>query len=161
MAISIDWYIATDTWDSEWISENDIEIFNKITSASDCVIIGNTTYKQYKWEIYPISNIHNIVVSNTPQENKNNISFSNTPEHAIALAKSRWYTDVILVWWWHINGSFLSWSLINEIIIDIQPIILWTWVKLFEKFSQQIQLEFIEHKAVNWWLNILKYKVTK
>ena len=104
MAISIDGYIATETWDSEWISEHDIEIFDKITWNSDCVIIWNTTYNQYKWEIYPISNIHNIVVSSKQQEEKDNVSFTKSPKSAVQIAQGKWYENVVLVWGWHINN---------------------------------------------------------
>ena len=161
MAISIDGYIATETWDSEWISEHDIEIFDKITWNSDCVIIWNTTYNQYKWEIYPISNIHNIVVSSKQQEEKDNVSFTKSPKSAVQIAQGKWYENVVLVWGWHINGSFIKHNLIDEIIIDIQPIILGSWIKLFEQIDKQVNLEFIEHVKLKWWLNMLKYKIKK
>lgn len=161
MATSIDWYIATENWNSEWISESDIEVFDNITQSSDCVIIWHNTYEQYKWEIYPIKDIINIVVSSQGKQNTSHIYFKNSPRDAIEFARERWCLNIILVWWWHINGSFLSQGLIDEIIIDIQPIILGKWIKLFEEVNKQIHLEFSEHQKVKWWLNILKYKVQK
>ena len=161
MAISIAWFIATKDWGSNWISEHDIVIFDKITADSDCVIVWNNTYHQYKWEIYPISQTCNIVVSTKNQENVENVVFAKNPKEAFDIAKKQWCKDVLLVWGGHINGSFLEENLIDEIVIDIQPIILGEWIKIFEKLTKKIDLDFLEHKEIKWWLNILKYKINK
>ena len=161
MAISIDWFIATEDWNSDWISENDIEIFDKTAEAADSIIIGNTTYHQYKWEIYPIKDTCNIIVSKENQEDSENTYFVKSPEEAINLSKEKWCERILLVWGWHINGSFLNLGLIDEIIIDIQPIILGKWIKIFEEIKELVNLEFTEYEKIAGWLNILKYKVKK
>lgn len=159
MATSIDGYIATKNWDSDWILEPDFEYFDTICDWSDAIIIWNTTFKQYKWEIYPIPSKPNLIISKESQSPQENTHFYTSPEEAIKDCKKLGHDNIMLVWWWHINGSFLSKWLINEIIIDVQPIILGTWIKLFEQIDTLIKLECLSHEKLKQWLHILKYKV--
>lgn len=161
MAISVDWYIATKNWDSEWIYEPDFQIFNSICESSDGIIVGNTTFKQYKWELYPIPKKQNFVLSREDQKNERNIKYFTSPFQIIENCKEQGLENILLVWWGNINWSFLSSWFIDELIIDVQPVILWTGIKLFENIQDLKELEFIEHKSLEAWLNILKYKVKK
>jgi len=60
-----------------------------------------------------------------------------------------------------INGSFLEKNLIDEVIIDIQPVILGRGIRLFENIEKFVELDFVEHKSVEGGLNILRYKIQK
>lgn len=160
MAISIDWYIATKSWDSEWISETDIEFFDQKCADADCIIVGNTTYNQYKWELYPIEGKENIVLSSQTITD-NACYYSKTPQEAIERAKDQWHKNILLVWGGHINGAFLSENLIDEVLIDVQPIILWTGIKLFENLNKTVDLHHVKTTQLNDWLVLIHYAVKK
>ncbi len=160
MATSIDGYIATPEGDSEWISEADIEMFDQKTQEADCIIVWNTTYQQYKWEIYPISWKENIVVTQKFNEDEW-VAYANSPESAIHIATEKGYKNILLVWGGHINGSFLEKNLIDEVIIDIQPLILWSWIKVFEKITSHVELSHTDTQWLDWWLVVIRYTVNK
>jgi len=161
MAMSLDWYIATDNWDSEWILEPDFDYFDTICNSSDAIIVWNTTYQQYKWDIYPVPWKPNFIISSKSSSNGDNIVFLKTPHSALEKCSAQGLENILLVWGWRINGSFLSEWLIDEIIVDIQPIILGTWIKLFEQVNSVFKLKFQKYEALEKWLNVLKYTVKK
>lgn len=161
MAISIDGNIAYENWDSSFVSPLDEKIFWEIIQWSDAVLIGRKTYEQYLWEIYPIPNKINIVISTSEYEMlpEQQTYFAQSPEEAMQIAQEHKCRNLLLVWWWHINSSFFSKNLINEIILDIHPLILWKGIWLFEwTFQEQIPFEIKEIN--NIWENqiLIKYK---
>lgn len=159
LATSIDWFIAKTDGDSDWISEPDFDVFDAQIEKSDCIIVWNSTFQQYEWEIYPIKNKENIVISSKNLTSKyDNVTFFSSPEDAIKKSTDK---NILLVWGGHISGSFLRENLIDEIIIDIQPVILWKWIKIFEDVEKFVELEFLSHTPLEQWLNILRYKVKK
>lgn len=160
MATSIDGYIAKTNGDSEWISEIDIAFFDKRCADADCIIVGNTTYKQYKWELYPVKWKENIVVS-SQLITDDACFYAPSPKEALERAHEQWHKNVLLVGGGHINGSFLEQGLIDEIIIDIQPIILGKGIKLFEELEKTIHLKHKETSELNGWLTLIHYEVKK
>ena len=160
MAISIDGYIAKLDGDSEWISEADIQCFDKKCADADCIIVWNTTYKQYKWELYPIDGKANIVVSRDNCSDES-CHYTHSPKAALKKAEEQWYQNILLVGGGHINGSFLEEGLIDEVIIDVQPIALGRWIKLFEDLDKVVNLEYKSTSQLEGWLTVIHYEVKK
>lgn len=163
MAISLDGYIAKSDGDSDWIEEADIEMFDAQANAADCIIIWNSTFEQFKGDIYPIEWKANVVVTKDPSKKtpEEGVFYAFSPEQAVDYAKEMGHKNILLVGWWHINGSFLQKNLIDEVIVDVQPIVLGDGIKIFEQISKSILLDFI--KTERLWNNLvlIHYAVNK
>lgn len=158
MAISLDWYIAKTDYNTDWISDKDFEIFEEKMQKFWCVISGNTTFK----EVWVTSWITHIILSYQQLSSKStNVYFCSSPQQAIIKCRDLGFRKVLIIWWGKLNWSFLQENLIDEIIVDVQPVILWKGIKIFENIEKYVELEFIEHSKINWGLNILKYTVRK
>lgn len=54
-SISLDGFIANSSGDSNWVTDEDEQLFVQEVQKAGCVIVGNKTFDQYKGAIYPIS----------------------------------------------------------------------------------------------------------
>lgn len=158
MWISLDGYIAKTDYNTDWISDKDFEIFEEKMQEFWCVISGNTTFK----EVWVTPWITHIILSSQQLSSKStNVYFCSSPQQAIIKCRELGFRKVLIIWWGKLNWSFLQENLIDEIIVDIQPVILWKWIKIFENIEKFVELDFISHTPLEEWLNILRYKVKK
>jgi dihydrofolate reductase len=161
IATSIDGYISSLDWDSDWVSDADGEIFDDKIQDAWCIVVWNTTYEQYKWELYPIDWVVNIVISSQEIENTTQCYFVKSIDEALEIAKSEWIQEILLIGWGITNASFLKENCIDEIILSLHPIILGKWKKIFEDIEVMKHLKLQESKKINNELIYIHYKVIK
>ncbi len=162
MAVSIDGYIAKTNGDSDWVSEADVAIFDGLIQESGGIIVGNSTFRQYKWELYPVEGVQNIVISSREDNAiENDTLFVKSVEQAIEIAEKSWLKKVLLIGGGITNSSFLKLDKIDEIIVSVHPIILGKWIKLFEDIEIHKHLELIESNIINNKLVQIHYRVKK
>lgn len=161
MAISIDGYIAKTDWDSDWVSEADIDIFDKLIKKSWWIILWHKTFEQYKWILYPVRWVQNIVISSTQNEKEIDTSFVKNTDEALQVGQKNNLNQVLLIGWGITNTSFIKENKIDEIILSIHPIILGTGIKLFENIEIEKKLNFISSKSLNEELVQIHYSVKK
>jgi dihydrofolate reductase len=142
IAPSIDGYIATSSRDSEWVSPACGESFMQAIHDYGCIILGSHTYDQYQGEMYPVKDVLNIVVSSDTSRHSTdpNLVFAPSPSSAITLAQSRGHDKALLIGGGTINAAFLKESLIDDIILDIHPLILGKGIKEFENIEKLVHL---------------------
>lgn len=157
MAISTDGFIAKTDMGTKWVLEEDFAILDKKIINHGCVILWNTTFKEFGTTPWVI----NIIISTSPKTSQDNVYYVWSTKEAIELCTRLQQQNPLLIGGWITNGSFLKENLIDEIIIDIQPVILWKGIKIFEDIEKFVELEFVEHTPLEQWLNILRYKVKK
>jgi dihydrofolate reductase len=161
-ATSIDGYIATQDGNSDWISEAGLPYFTAALKNAGCVIVGRKSFKQFEGELYPMKDLLNIVLTKAPDDQdkspySNVVYTSLTAKEILKLAESKGYSTVVLVGGGETNSTFLNEQLIDEIIIDIQPIVLGEGIKLFANSECMEQFEKVS--CVNEEsLTIVKYK---
>jgi len=159
IACSIDGYIAKPNWDSDWVSELDVEIFDSKIKECWCIIIWHNTFKQYEWELYPVPGVRNIVVSRSAQTDTEEVIYVQSVADALAIASENSYSQVLLVWGGSINTSFLKENQIHEIILSVHPLILWEGIQIFKWNTIEKNLELIETSTIWNELVHIKYKV--
>ena len=159
MSTSLDGFIAKKDGNSDWVSELDAQLFDAKVKEIGCILVGKTTYDQYQGDLYPISGVTNIVLTHQKVNDTENVCFASSPKEALAIAKDKGHSNVLLVGGGHTNGSFLKEGLINETIITVYPLILGEGIKLFENFGDQVNLEFIGSKELGEGLIQLRCKV--
>lgn len=164
MAVSIDGYIAKSDGDSEWVSDVDSVVFNKKIQEFGCIIIGRRTFDQFHPGIYPVKGVTNIVITtddSRKSEWENVIFINKTPKEIIKLAEDKCHDKVLIIGGGTINGMFLKEDLIDEIFIDVHPLILGKGIKIFENVEVFKNLELLETKHLDGGLILLHYNVVK
>lgn len=163
MAPSIDGYIAKSDKDSEWVDEACVDSFMQTIREYGCIIMGNTTYSMYTPDLYPIKDVLNIVItSNHPSKpNTSNLVFVKDAQEALEMAQSMGHKMALLIGGGTTNSSFLKDNYIDNIILDIHPIILGNGIKIFENIEKQVELERISINPMENGLVQIRYKVIK
>jgi dihydrofolate reductase len=162
MAISTDGFIATTGGDSEWVSEVDVEIFNKKIKDFGIIVMGNKTFQQFRGEYFPKKDAINIIVSKTRDNNpEDNVIFVKSPKDAVKEAKSRGFEKVLLIGGGKTNAGFLKENLIDEIYLDVHPLILGDGIKLFDGLETNLRIEKIESTDLGLGQTLLHYKIIK
>lgn len=163
MAISIDGYIAKLDKDSEWVSDTCATSFMKTINEYGCIIVGSHTFDQYSPDLYPIKDVINIVVSSdsSRQPSSDNIFFATDAKSAVATAVDHNCQQALLIGGGHTNSTFLKESLIDEIILDVHPLILGKGIKIFEDFEQMTDLERLSTTPMDDGLVQIIYKIIK
>ena len=162
MATSLDGFIAKNGGDSNWTSDVDSKIFEQKIKEFGCIVVGHNTFKQFHGELYPVKGLTNIVVSKSSDgEKEEGVFFVKSPKEAIALAKSKDFEQIFLIGGGHVNGSFMREGLIDEIFVDVHPLVFGEGIKLFEGFGGDINLELLESKDLDKGQILLHYKVLK
>lgn len=163
-AISIDGFIADSKGKTEWVSEEDWLFFEKLVKDSRAIVMGSTTYKE-SGDDFPYNCELNIVM--TSQQNllkKNNpdngVIFTNkTPKQVIKMVKDIGYDELLVIGGGKLNASFIKAGYVNEVIVDIHPLIIGSGVKLFDSIPQNLNLTTSEVISKKSGLNLIKYLV--
>lgn len=163
VATSIDGYIAKSDKDSEWVSPVCGESFTRTINEYGCIIMGSHTFDQYQGEMYPIKGVLNIVVSRDGSRSStdSDLVFVTSPESAIAEATKSGHIKALLIGGGTINASLLSANLIDDVIIDIHPLILGQGIKVFENIEKMVSLARTNVTPMADDLVQVRYKVNK
>ncbi len=160
MAMSLDWFISdrnnkTPWSDSEWENYKSkvLEIWN--------IVIWFSTYNDMKDfdEFEKIWNPKVFVFTSKEIKNYWNFIFVKNYNDFERKIKEFSFEKILIAWWNKLNSYFLEKNLVDEIFLDIEPFIFWSWLKLFDKISKNKNLELLETK--NYWENSIQvhYKI--
>jgi len=151
MAISANGYIAKEDNSTSWISKDDWESFNKISKEIGCIAIGRKTYEAMKDEksflkgpTYFVLTSKNILSSNS-----NVIIFTGGPKSLLAKIEDMGFNSVCVAGGGKLNTAFIEKSLVNEIYLDIEPIILGRGINLFFPLNFEVNLKLMDFKKLN------------
>lgn len=164
MAISINGYVAGPADYTDWVK--DTQALSEIISEKGACLMGRRTYDIcLSYNDFPFKNAINVVVTH----DKNLIAKS-TPTEMFTDSKpldfiknldSSGHKELVVLGGGNINTLFLKDSLIDEIIIDVHPIILSSGTKLFENIFPSVNLEFLTTKNLDNGIVQIKYRVLK
>lgn len=160
-AISIDGFIATSDGNSDWVSDKDGDLFEKVCQDNGCIIVGRKTFDQYYKELYPMEGVTNIIVTSDTSKKplEENIIFTHSVKEALKIAKDKGYKRVVLVGGGTINGSFLKENAINEIVLSMHPLILGDGIKIFQNTQVQKELKLVGVRKIDDFLVQIRYSV--
>lgn len=133
MGVSQDGFIAKADGNSDWVSKIDEELFLKRVREAGCVVIGKTTFYQYRGQIYPISGALNIVLtSEEPTNKETGLVFASSPSEALKIAEEHGLSEVLVSGGAKVADSFLNDGLLDEVFLTVHPIVLGEGIRLFE-----------------------------
>ena len=142
---NLDWLYTFDTETEERANETKTNFFD-FYNTIETTFIGNNTYKQMmdNGDSAPFSDKENFVFTKTEREKTENAVYvTNDLLEFISIQKeNERKKDIWLVGGGLLNSYFLQNLLIDEIILDVIPIVLGDGIRLFEKCSEVSPLQF-------------------
>lgn len=166
MAMSLNGMIASKNGDEDFLSHANWESFGELAKKHGCFIIGRKTYEAVqKWSDYNFDDID--AKLKTVVSGGNNLKLdlpfllANSPKDAIKKATAMNFESAILVGGSMINSAFLEENLIDEILINIEPVIIGSGIPLFTENTLEKRLSFIEAKSITDGILQVRYRVNR
>ena len=162
MAMSLDGLIAKDDDSTNW-SKAEWELYSDFVKSKGNIILGRKTYDMMKADkdFNGIGHPFTVILSDSrggSQDGKT--MFVKTPEEAIAVMKGQGFLEVVLGGGTGANTAFLQAGLIDEIVLDVEPIFLDSGKHLFNPGTVIPPLKVIKAEPTNQRLLRVHYKVT-
>ncbi|MEI8232226.1 MAG: dihydrofolate reductase family protein [bacterium] len=164
MATSLNGYITAQNDDTDWVK--DTQVLADIISAKGDCLMGRRTYDIcLHYNDFPFKNALNIVITHDQklidQSTEAEIFTDATPTTVLKQIESMGHDELIILGGGKINSLFLSANLIDEIIIDVHPLIIDEGIQLFDESFPRTNLKLIETKNLFDDIIQIKYKVIK
>jgi len=162
MAISANGIIAKGDDDTSWISKEEWDSYSLTVRTAGCLIVGRRTYHilTKQPEFSEFKDVKLVAVS---QED----FITLTPDHLIAHSPKealdflKDYKEVIVAGGGILNASFFAEKLVDEIYLDIEPIILGKGIPIFKDKDFEQKLKLIGQKKITDNEIQLHYQVLK
>ena len=161
MAITVNGFIAKENHETPWSNE-EWESYSNTVQEFGNIIIGKKTYEVMKKsnEFSNIKNPFTVVITNQDNTEKSaNFAFVKTPQKALDLLKEKGFNKALVAGGGIINSLFLQQNLINEVYLDIEPIIFGKGITLFKECDFEAKLELISTKQLSNNTIQLHYRV--
>ncbi len=162
MAMTANGMIATDKDETPW-SDAVWKSYYKIAKQFKAAIFGRRTYDIMKSvnEFEKIGNPFTVFLSKNSRVCDSNVVSTSTPQEAVDLLKQKKFKTAFLGGGSQANAAFMKAGLVDEIIIDLEPMIFGKGIKLFADEDFQAKLKLIGTKKLSKDEIQLRYKVVK
>ncbi len=166
MATSANGIIARNNNEEDFLSHTNWDTLVELTTKTGCLIWGRKTYEIVKkWDkkyLDTLKNIVKVIISSDQSfEVEEGFVKVNSPKKALEILEKKGFTSAILTGGSHNNTSFAKENLINEIILNIEPVVIGMGILVFASDDFDLKLELLETKEINKNLLQLHYKVIK
>lgn len=160
--MTVNGYIAKENDDTPW-SEVEWKSYTATVKKYKALIVGRKTYEimRQRDEFNKIGSPLVIVLTKKKQALTANTFFVTSPKEALQLLEQKGIKQAIVGGGSHVNKSFLKENLVDELIVDIEPLIFGRGIKLFAEEDFEKSLEIIETKQLSNNEIQLHYKVIK
>ena len=164
MAMTANGFVAGLDDDTGWIK--DFDALYKTVADFGVAIMGRRTYDEcVKYDAFPYKGALNIVKThnkNLLAKSAGNVIFTDAaPSGVLKLVQEKGFERALVIGGGHVNGSFLKGNLIDEIILDIHPMIMAKGIHIFESDFPYVNLELISFQKINDQILQVKYSVKK
>lgn len=164
MATSVNGYITKAEDDSDWVSDIDWKEFDCLKRESKIMVMGSRTYLQFE-DDFPQEGALNVVMTRKREMLDKKVDgalFTDmSPREVVAFAKEQGFTQIMLIGGMMLNTSFLKEGLIDEIWLDVHPLLIGEGKTVFDRVDTFKDLELFESKELGSGQVLLKYKVTQ
>jgi dihydrofolate reductase len=165
MAQTINGIIARNNYDEDFLSHENWKVFLGLTKEMDCFIVGRKTYEEVKkWKEYNFDKIKatKIIISNNPDFKLNKgYTLASSPEDALKKASKLGFKKILLSGGGTINSAFMKDSLVDEIIINVEPFVLGNGIRIFSQENFESKLRLLDVKRLKSGIIQLRYKIIK
>ncbi len=162
MAISLNGMIAKSDDDTSWISKEEWDSYSSATRNAGCLVVGHRTYNilTKQPEFAEFKDVKLVVVAQDDfQTLTENHLVAHSPKEALNLLSG--FKQVIVAGGGMLNASFMAENLVDEIFIDVEPIILGQGIPLFRDKEFERNLKLVGQKKISDNEIQLHYEVIK
>lgn len=162
MAVTGNGYIAKENDDTSWVSKEEWDSYSAIVRKAGNLVIGHRTYDiiTKQPEFGEFEKVKIVIVSHNDFKtlSSNHVTVR-TPEEALNLLKD--FEEVVVAGGSNLNSSFVEENLIDEIYLDIEPIIFGKGIKLFADNNFEAKLKLLGTRNLTEDIIQIHYKVLK
>ncbi len=160
MATTVNGYIAKENNETPW-SDKEWQSFSKFVNEVGNIVIGKNTYDIMKEddEFSKIGNPFIVVVSKEGFAHSSNFAIANSPKKALKILKEKNFAKALVAGGGMLNSSFMKERLVNEIYLDVEPLVFGNGIKLFSDNDFDAKLELIETKSLSKNTIQLHYRI--
>lgn len=144
--------------DTEWQG-----LMQKAYEVGNC-IMGRVAFETLSKKGRFPYNCLNIVMTKKKIKNKwgDKVIFTNkSPKQVLKMLEEKGFGEALVMGGGHLNASFMKQGLIDEIILDIEPVLITKGVRIFEGKDFEKKLKLLEARQVSPDEARLVYKVEK
>lgn len=157
-------FVAGPKDDTEWIK--DFDALYQTIKDFGVAIMGKRTYDEcVKYNAFPYKGALNIVMTHNKDliaKSAGDVIFTDaTPKEVLKLVQQKGFDKALIIGGGHINGSFLKDNLIDEIILDIHPMLIAKGIHVFESDFSYVQLTLLGFTQLPDQLLQVRYSVKK
>lgn len=165
MAMTVNGKIAGMDGRTDWTSKEDWRGFFAKAQEVGVIIIGKKTYDIIQKEntLIPGIKLRIVITHNPPKNPSPHAIFTNKkPQEILDIVKSHGFSTAMVAGGGQINSLFLKAGLIDEMYIDIEPLILGRGIPLFADGDFHPRLKLLEVNTLSNHQTVqLHYKVIK
>lgn len=165
MAVTANGLIAKEDDDASFVSNKSWERFGKMTKSIGNIIVGRRTYEVSLTDgTFPYPNCLNVVMTSKQIKNKwgNNVIFTkDSPRKVLQFLAERGFDKAFVAGGGTLNAGFMKGNLVDEIYLDVEPIVFGRGIKLFADEDFEVKLKLLELIRLSDNELHLHYKVLK
>lgn len=167
MATSLNGIIAGKNGDEDFLSDDNWRYFSEMVGSFRNLVIGRKTFESVrKWNndygFDDFKEAVRIVVSrDTQYDPGEGYVPASDPKTALEYLKQKGFDAVLIAGGSGLNSSFISKHLIDEIILQINPVIVGQGVPLFSPDDFECDLKYVSAKQLRSGMLRLQYEVIK
>lgn len=146
-AISADGFIAGEHDDVSWVSKNSWDSYKKLVENARYAVVGRRTYDLMKPDEF-IDDCRYLVLSSSHDIAKKHtdVEVSDTPKQALDKLKASGHQCAAVIGGAKTFSTLMRDKLIDELFLDIEPVLLGSGVRLFEgEVGSMTLLETLVH----------------
>lgn len=154
MAISADGFIATSDDNTEWVGDESWQSYLEFVANCDVVLVGKNTFQLMEKDEFVEGTKYLVVASDSTRTNHDSISI--TSKNDLPQVEK-----IGVIGGGELNGRLLALGVINEVILDVEPIILGSGKKLFGERNITAHLKLLNSKQISPSTIQNRYKVER
>ena len=167
MAISANGIIATETGDEEFLSHENWEKFCGLAREFGNFVVGRKTYEAVKkwndgYNFDDLVGIEKIIISQDQNfKLDEGYALAISPEDALAKLSKKGFDKALVTGGASINSAFAKAKVLDEIILNIEPIFVGKGIPLFAPQDFELNLQLISSDKTDKGITTLSYSVVK
>ncbi|HRH23405.1 MAG TPA: dihydrofolate reductase family protein [Candidatus Magasanikbacteria bacterium] len=167
IAVSINGYMARPDGNEDFISLENWQHFCALSKEYNNLIVGIKTYEAVEaWgPEYSFDNLgidqKMILSHDKTYPIKDGYTLVSSPHEGIFILQEKKFETVLLSGGSHVNSAFIRGNLIDEIIMNVEPVVVGTGIPLFVPYDFEQRLELISSTQLEKGILSLKYRVLK
>ncbi len=165
MSITVNGYIAKDNDDTSFVSPVEWKSFRKMIKRVGNMIVGRKTYEIMlrNNEFAGLDKIKVVVVTGNKSFTVSGKSHTAalSPQKALEIICQQGFQEALVAGGGGLNTSFMEEGLVDELYLDIEPIILGKGLPLFREAEWEVKLKLLKVKKLSAQEVQLHYKIVK